>query len=348
MRPAMNDASKDRKRRKPHLVTLSTADAEAGDEAASPQDAPPPPDLAQAALDGPQGETLSRPPRSVWPRLFWASVATLLSAAAALWIYDLVADLFARHAWLGSAAFAVAGLAIVALLVLAAREAAALSRLGQIADLRRRAEGALAAEDGRAAARAAEAVAALYRGRPEFGRDPAFWRRLADRAGDAPDADRRLELYEAELFPALDAEARAAVAQAARRVAATTALMPSALLDAAAALYLNMAMLRRIAEIYGGRAGYAATWRLARRVVAQAMAAGLIALGDDLLEPLIGGGLASKISRRAGEGVVNGALTARIGAAAMEVCRPLPFDALPKPRLRDLAWEALKGVRSKP
>ena len=36
------------------------------------------------------------------------------------------------------------------------------------------------------------------------------------------------------------------------------------------------------------------------------------------------------------------AVTARLGLAAMEVCRPLPFDALEKPKLRELAWEALR------
>ena len=39
---------------------------------------------------------------------------------------------------------------------------------------------------------------------------------------------------------------------------------------------------------------------------------------------------------------VNGAMTARIGIAAMEVCRPLPFDAAPKPTLRELAWSAAR------
>ncbi len=117
--------------------------------------------------------------------------------------------------------------------------------------------------------------------------------------------------------------------------------MPSALLDGLAALYFNLALIRRLAEIYGGRAGVFGSLSLARRVVEHAMAVGLIALGDDLLEPLLGGGLASKVSRRVGEGVINGAMTARIGIAAMEICRPLPFWALPKPKIRDVAWEAM-------
>ena len=124
----------------------------------------------------------------------------------------------------------------------------------------------------------------------------------------------------------------------------STALMPSALLDAAAALVVNLGMIRRVAEIYGGRASLIGSLGLARRVVAHAMAAGLIEIGGDLLTPLIGGGLATSASRRLGEGVVNGAMTVRIGVAAADLCRPTPYRALPRPTVRALAWRALKGV----
>ena len=56
-----------------------------------------------------------------------------------------------------------------------------------------------------------------------------------------------------------------------------------------------------------------------------------------------GGGLLSKLSRRFGEGVVNGALTARVGVAAMEVCRPMPFAALERPSVTGLVKRALTG-----
>jgi putative membrane protein len=52
----------------------------------------------------------------------------------------------------------------------------------------------------------------------------------------------------------------------------------------------------------------------------------------------------AKLSRRFGEGVVNGALTARVGVAAIEVCRPLPFVAAPRPRVAALIGRALTGL----
>jgi len=70
-------------------------------------------------------------------------------------------------------------------------------------------------------------------------------------------------------------------------------------------------------------------------------------LTDDLIGSVAGGGVLSKLSRRFGEGVVNGALTARVGVAAMELCRPLPFAALEKPGVSALVGRALAGLVSR-
>jgi putative membrane protein len=40
--------------------------------------------------------------------------------------------------------------------------------------------------------------------------------------------------------------------------------------------------------------------------------------------------------------VLNGLLTARLGLAAIDVTRPLPFTALPRPALGDLAKDLLR------
>ena len=67
-------------------------------------------------------------------------------------------------------------------------------------------------------------------------------------------------------------------------MATVTALVPLALADVAAALTANMRMIRRIAEIYGGRAGAFGGWRLLRTVLAHLVATGALAVGDDLIE----------------------------------------------------------------
>ena len=66
-------------------------------------------------------------------------------------------------------------------------------------------------------------------------------------------------------------------------------------------------------------------------VLAHIIATGGIALTDDLLGQFLGQDLLRRLSRRLGEGAFNGALTARMGVAAIEVIRPLPFLAAKPP-----------------
>ena len=77
-------------------------------------------------------------------------------------------------------------------------------------------------------------------------------------------------------------------------------------------------------------------------VVGHIIATGGVALTDDLLGQFLGQDLLRRLSRRLGEGAFNGALTSRVGATAVEVCRPLPFIAAPPIRARDMLAEAFR------
>jgi putative membrane protein len=83
---------------------------------------------------------------------------------------------------------------------------------------------------------------------------------------------------------------------------------------------------------------------LTRTVMTHLVATGAVAVGDDLIGSVAGGSVLSRISRRFGEGVVNGALTARVGVAAIEVCRPLPFRKSARPSVTGLVRNALAGL----
>ena len=98
-------------------------------------------------------------------------------------------------------------------------------------------------------------------------------------------------------------------------------------------------LFQKFAELghYGGRPGTLGLFRLMKAVVSHLAVTGSIAVGDTLLQQFVGHGLAGRISAKLGEGVVNGLMTARIGLSAMDVCRPLPFLAADRPRLKDLA-----------
>jgi len=258
-------------------------------------------------------------------------------------ITEFVARLLAQSSWLGGAALVLAGLAGLVVLVFLAGEVAGLLRLRRIDRLRQAAEAAASAQTEKPARRVIARLDSLYAGRPEMEAGRA---RAREAAQEVTDAQTALAAAERALMPALDAEAEAHVVRAARNVAAATALLPNPALDLIVVLASNLRMIRRIAALYGGRAGWLGSWRLTRAVAAHLVAAGAVSAADDLLGPALGHGVLARLSRRFGEAAVNATLTARVGAAAMEVCRPLPFLRQPRPRTSQLVLRALGDWRS--
>ena len=309
-------------------------------------DALPVPD-AEGAADAPRGQAMQLAARlaarrsSRLVRWFWGLLTVLVGAVVSVAAWDFVTGLLDRSPVLGLAISVLLAAFLLVLLALALRELAALSRLSRIDGLRHAAAQARSDADLVAARKVTDRLGAMYASRDDtrWGRE-----RLAELRGDQLDADGLLDLAERELMRPLDAAAAREVEAAARQVATVTALVPLALADVAAALTANLRMIRRIAEIYGGRSGIVGGWRLTRAVLSHLVATGAVAVGDDMLEPILGGSVLAKLSRRFGEGLVNGALTARVGVAAMEVCRPLPFSGTPRPRARDLVRRALTGL----
>ncbi|MDA7967179.1 YcjF family protein [Ruegeria sp.] len=307
--------------------------------------APPVPDVTP-----PQGQAMQGAARiaarqpSVLSRWFWGLAAAVVGAVVSVAAWDFAVSLLNRSPILGGIVTGLIVALLLVVLVIALRELAAIGRLSRVDGMRRAADAALAEADLAQARAVTNRLISFYNGRAEtqWGRD-----RLRERMGEQFDASTLLTLAEDELLAPLDAAASREVEAAARQVATVTALVPLALADVVTALAASLRMIRRIAEIYGGRAGFLGSWRLTRAVFVHLVATGAVAVGDDLLEPILGGSVLSKLSRRFGEGLVNGALSARVGVAAMEVCRPLPFSDRHKPSTRGMIKRALGGLFSK-
>jgi putative membrane protein len=151
-----------------------------------------------------------------------------------------------------------------------------------------------------------------------------------------------IRLAERELMTPLDQEARRLVSSAAQRVSIVTAVSPRALVDVLFVFVASLRLIRQLALLYGGRPGALGMISLLRHVIAHVAITGGMAASDSLIQQVLGHGLAAKLSQRLGEGVLNGLLTARLGLAAIDVTRPLPFTALPRPVLADLAKDLLR------
>jgi putative membrane protein len=287
-----------------------------------------------------QPETLAAdpPPATAPKRGSWlapilvTAVCVLFSLAVGLWTDQLIRDLFERAPWLGWVAAAAAAVALLTLLVIVWREIAALSRLTSMERLRADAADAILRDDAGAARKVVAELTALVASNPETA---AGRRALSELDGEIIDGANFVRLAEIDLLAPLDAKARTLVLDAAKRVSVVTAVSPRALVDLAYVVFEAARLIRRLSELYGGRPGTLGFFRLARNVLAHLAVTGAIAAGDDLVHQLVGQGLAARLSARLGEGVVNGTMTARIGIAAIETVRPLPFTALPRPRLTD-------------
>ncbi len=316
------------------------------DEAPSVAEAPPVPDLTQAMPEGQAmqvaAQLAARKPSRL-SRWFWGLLGLILGTVVSIAAWNFVTALLASSPILGMIVSALVAVFVVVCLVIALREAAGFARLRRVDSLHHAAEAALVSQDLKEARGVADQLGRLYRGRADtaWGRE-----RFAERRDDVMDADGLLALAETEILTPLDQAAQSEIEAAARQVATVTALVPLALADVVVAMTSNVRMIRRIAEVYGGRSGTLGSWRLLRAVMTHLVATGAVAVGDDMIGTLAGGGVLAKLSRRFGEGLVNGALTARVGVAAMEVCRPLPFVQAKRPSVAVIIKRALTGLFS--
>lgn len=274
-----------------------------------------------------------------WGTLFWSAVAGLVVLGTGLGVINLVEDLFARNEGLGFIGLALAVVAAVALAVVTTRELVGLARLATIETLHLRAAEVLISDD-RAASRTIVAdLLKLAHQTPQLARARSA---LQSHTDDIIDGADMIRLAERELMTPLDEEARRLVSTAAQRVSVVTAVSPRALFDVLFVFVASLRMIRQLARLYGGRPGALGMIRLLRHVIAHLAITGGMAASDSLIQQMLGHGIAAKLSQRLGEGMLNGLLTARLGLAAIDVTRPLPFNALPRPALTDLAKDLIR------
>ena len=319
----------------PSVVVMAADDA--GRPARGTVQITPEPDPAQ--LPVPVEVPVAPPGAFGWGSLFWSGVAGLAVLGLGLGVTHRIEDLFARSEGLGVLGIAFTAAAALALGVVTLRELMALVRLATIEKLHARAGRVLLSDD-RAESRAILAdLLRIAHQNPQLARARTT---LAGHADDIIDGADMIKLAERELMMPLDQEARRLVSSAAQRVSIVTAISPRAAIDILFVFMASLRLIRQLARLYGGRPGALGMIRLLRHVIAHLAITGGMAASDGLVQQMLGHGIAAKLSQRLGEGMLNGLLTARLGLAAIDVTRPLPFTALPRPALTDLAKDLLK------
>jgi len=303
-------------------------------------------DVALAKIDEPDfnadlelADDIVLPKRSIWSKLFWAALAFLVSLGTGLALERLVTDLFARYpalGWIGLATIAILLLALFALII---RELFGIMRLRKLEHLRKAALEAHQNHQLKPAKAIAQDVRQLYAERADCARYVATYDKGADGVFDA---DHVLPFAERELQHPLDKKARAIIANSAQRIALVTSVSPRAVVDIAFVLYESIRLSRRIATLYGARPGFFGFMTLSKAILGHLALTGGVALGDSVVQQLLGHGVAARISSKLGEGVINGLMTVRVGIAAMRVTRPMPFLSNKAPTVSEFLPELLK------
>ncbi len=298
---------------------------------------------------GPEFETLtltvddsarSSARRIHWGLLFWCALGGLILLAMGVALDGLITDLFARSQELGWLGLALAILATVSLVIMAVREMSGLMRLARVEKLHKRGAQVIVNDNRIEARLLVQDLLDLTRRMPHLARGRA---NLEDHRDEIIDGSDMVRLAERELMAPLDEQARKLISVAATRVSIVTALSPRAVVDLLFVFGTALILVRRLAFLYGVRPGTLGLGRLIRHVVMHLAMTGGLVTSDALIQQILGHGVVAKLSARLGEGVLNGMLTARFGLAAIEVIRPLPFTALPRPTLGDLMGEVLGG-----
>jgi len=277
-----------------------------------------------------------------WGALLFSAALSLATLAAGVWFARFVSVAVGRDDWLGVVAKGLAlciGLAVAALIL---REVIGFFRLARLSRIRRDGEEAVASQDVAIEKRSVDGLKRLFAGRSN-----AKWAidrfREQERHQKAPGA--LLELADTVLLREPDKQARRIVFESSRRVGVVTAVVPIAALVILFVLFETVRMVRRLAATYGGRPGFFGGLRLLWRVISHVAATGAVALTDDLFGQFLGQDVVRRLSRRLGEGAFNGALTARLGVAAIEVCRPLPYIKAKPLRARHVIRELFPELR---
>lgn len=336
--------------KRPIARTLSRAD-ETGEASRAPRAfTPDRAEIVEVAFEPePDPDLVTPPPRRLgWiGKLAWTTGGILVSAGLGLAADRLIRDLFASNEYLGYIGLGVLGAFIIAILALVLREFLALRRLRVLDALKADAARASAENDRKRAGAVADHLNGVYAARADLARARET---LNQHLPDLFDGAEVITLAERSLMAPLDARAKTLTAASARRVALVTAVSPRALIDIAFVIYESIRLAGAIAALYGARPGFFGFIRLSGSVLAHLAVTGGLVLTDGVVEQLVGQGLAAKLSARLGEGVVNGLMTVRVGIAAMRVVRPLPFDTLPQPMVRDFIPELVKVTQdaSKP
>jgi putative membrane protein len=156
-----------------------------------------------------------------------------------------------------------------------------------------------------------------------------------------------MDLFSKNVLSALDKKAYDIVVENSTVAALLTAISPMAWLDALLFFWRNVRMVRQIATCYGFRPGFFGSITLMQEVIAGMVASATTDFITDEVAESLSSSVTAVLFAKAGQGMANGLLSARVGVQAMRFCRPVAFQTHENPSLRKVRAEMMKIIKKK-
>ena len=277
-------------------------------------------------------------------RIFWSSLG-LFSVGVIVWdTWNFLVSAFAKNLAVGTTLSVVAGVTLLSGVALIFREISLFG--GELRKLREVSTFTHRATELRANGGHGDGLAFASRVIEPYAERSQMKNRIAAFRGAVTSAHtdvQVLDILADKVIRPLDAQAYPLVARAARDTAVGVALSPFGLLDAGLVIWRTLAMVREVAQVYGFRPGFFGRVMLVRRILSASATAGVGDFAADILVAQVGARVGGLLSAKAGEGMLTGMRTARLGLVAMEACRPLPFAEEDRASISRLGREIMKS-----
>ncbi|MBE2893772.1 YcjF family protein [Spirabiliibacterium falconis] len=303
------------------------------------------PDLSDETPIETQFERIATPKPRWWKRLVSAIIVLFLGATVAQSVQWII-DSYSHNQWI-TLVFAIVTFGVVCLGLTALwREYWRLRTLRRRAQIQQESEQLLHAPtalgaDNEQARRLCHAIIHNMQLSP----DDARVLRWQEQVSDEHSATEVRFLFSQNILRDLDKQARKLVSKSAAESAVIVAVSPLAIVDVLFVAWRNLALINRIAKLYGIELGYFSRIRLLRMVLVNMAFAGATELVHEIGMDWLSKDLMAKLSARAAQGLGVGLLTARLGIKTMEFCRPLAFMPDEKPRLSIIHQELLGVIK---
>jgi len=156
-----------------------------------------------------------------------------------------------------------------------------------------------------------------------------------------------VEHIERVFLQPLDKEALRRVSNYSLQTGTTVAVSPWASLDMLLSLWRSIKMIDDIAQVYGMRPSMVNRYKLLKLVIHQLVFVAVSEVViDQVMEEFGSSTLTGMAGARLGQGLGAGIYTAKIGVAAMKVCRPMVFSKDKQPTIRSIIAELILRMKA--